>query len=357
MMTSSEHLRYQELIANGAWAALALHIVFLVFFAWARLDALALFNLGSVAFYAVMLLLAKRGRLTEVLLLTTVEVVLHAWLALSALGFESGFEYYVFAMVPPAFFHPGWRLHAKIGYLLALSVAYIALDLSLGTHPARTGLSEETLGYVRYFNTFAAFGFVAYVTHFYAWVARKAEAELAHLATIDPLTGLFNRRHMLRMVDLELARLNRSGKAAAIVLVDIDDFKSVNDGFGHDCGDAALKTIADSLRRVMRGQDHVARWGGEEFLMLLPETDLEGARTLAEKLRAQVDATPIIANGQPLQLTLTAAVTAFGPGDSFTRKLSEVDHALLQGKREGKNRVVVAAAQPAPGVPAPSGAP
>lgn len=235
-MTASANLRYQNLIANGVWAALTLHLAFLGFFAWARLDTLAWFNVGSIVLYASLLFLVKRGRLTEVLLLTTAEVVLHAWLALSALGFESGFQYYVFALVPTAFFHPNWRLHTKIGFLLSLSVAYVTLDLSLGRQAMPPTVTPDVLGAVRYFNTFAAFGFVAYVTHFYAWVARKAELELAHLATIDPLTRFFNRRYMLGMAELEQSRLLRSGKAAAIILVDLDDFKSINDRFGHDCG-------------------------------------------------------------------------------------------------------------------------
>lgn len=98
----------------------------------------------------------------------------------------------------------------------------------------------------------------------------------------------------------------------------------------------------------MRGQDHVGRWGGEEFLLLLPETDLEGARVLAEKLRARVAATPIPWQGHALTVTLTAAVAPFDRGGSFTRTLSRVDHALLLGKRDGKNRVVLVSPALAP---------
>lgn len=341
-MTQSAHLRYQDLIANSMWTALALHAAFCVFFALAGLDALALFNVGSIALYAFLATQVRKGRFTTTLLLTTAEVLVHAWFALSTLGFASGFQYYVFALVPGAFFHPNWHLRGKVGYLLGVCLAYIALERLFGTHPGLAVVAPDMLDYVRYFNTFAAFGFVAYVTEYYASVARKAEDELAYLATIDPLTGLFNRRHMLRMVDLELARLNRSGKPAALVMADLDDFKRINDRLGHECGDDALKRIADCLRQVRRGQDHVARWGGEEFLLLLPETDLAGAQVLAEKLRTQISGTPIQWQGETLNLTLTAAVTQLGRGEDFRKALSLADNALLQGKRDGKNCVVVA---------------
>lgn len=343
-MTSPAHLRYLDLITHSVWAALALHVAFGVFFALTGFRDLALFNAGSVALYALLAFQLRQGRFTVTLLLTTVEVILHARLALSALGFESGFQYYVFALIPAAFFHPHWRLPAKLVYLAGIAAAYATLDLAPVTQAGAAPLSPDTLLWVRTFNTFAAFGFVAYVTGFYSSVARQAENELAQLATLDPLTGLYNRRHMLGMVELELARLERSGKPATLLMADIDNFKGINDQHGHECGDLALKQIARCLRTVMRRQDHIARWGGEEFLLLLPETDLEGARVLADKLRARLAGKPLNWNDASLTFTLTAAIAQLQPGDDFLAALSAVDGGLLQGKREGKDCVVTVSA-------------
>ena len=337
---SAGHSRYQALITHSMWTALALHTVFAVFFAVIGLMGLAAFNVGSVLLYAVLIVQLRHGRFTLSVLLTTAEVLAHAWLALSALGLESGFQYYFFVLVPAAFFHPNWRLPVKVGYLLSVFAAYVVIDTWHASTGSVVGVAPQILLAARIFNLFATFAFVAYVTGFYTAVARRAEDELEHLATVDPLTGLYNRRHMLRMVELERARLARSGKPAAIVIADIDDFKRINDRLGHACGDLALRHVAECLREVRRGHDHVARWGGEEFLLLLSETDLEGGRVLAEKLRARVADGRFTWQGQPLPLALTAAVAELGRTDDFEAALARVDAAMLEGKREGKNRVV-----------------
>ena len=135
-------------------------------------------------------------------------------------------------------------------------------------------------------------------------------------------------------------KLKRSGRVLTIALSDVDDFKRVNDAFGHEFGDRVLKRVAEILRSQVREQDIVARWGGEEFIFLFPETDLSGATVVAEKIRAKIERDELTAPGQPLQVTLTLGLAEVSRDDSLEASMARADRALYEGKRLGKNRVV-----------------
>lgn len=172
----------------------------------------------------------------------------------------------------------------------------------------------------------------------------RAEEQLALAARADPLTGLMNRRAMLEQLEYQAARFQRSGTAFALILADVDHFKSINDTFGHDAGDQTLIEIAEQLRQNLRSQDLVARWGGEEFLVLLPDTDLKGGLVVAEDLREGVAAHTITIGDQGLQRTLSLGVAVFGAGQSFNDCIKAADKALYRAKVQGRNRVVATTA-------------
>lgn len=168
----------------------------------------------------------------------------------------------------------------------------------------------------------------------------RAYARVEELSRTDELTGLPNRRAVLEILTREHARRERTGSALAAILADVDDFKRCNDGWGHECGDEVLRHLAQLLRSAVRATDTVGRWGGEEFLIVLPATDLEGARVVAEKIRATVAASPITWQGQSIQLTLTLGVC--DAEGSIAQMLRLADEAMYRGKHEGKNQVQVA---------------
>ncbi len=159
-------------------------------------------------------------------------------------------------------------------------------------------------------------------------------------AMTDSLTGLRNRRHMTMQIQQEMVRFSRSQRVFALVLADIDHFKQVNDRFGHDCGDEVLRTVAEVLRQGLREQDNVARWGGEEFLLLLPETDVDGALLVAEKLRAQVELSTMHCQAQEIRVTFTFGVTSYNGTTNMDEAIREADSALYMGKKRGRNCVV-----------------
>jgi diguanylate cyclase (GGDEF)-like protein len=171
-------------------------------------------------------------------------------------------------------------------------------------------------------------------------LGRELSRSLAVTAVTDPLTGLLNRRG----IDEQLRRvLDDSGRQGpwSVVLADIDRFKSINDRLGHQTGDRVLVQVADVIRQRIRGQDLAGRWGGEEFLILLPGTDVEGARAVAENIRQAVSQVPRGSDDEELDLTMTFGVTEVTAEDDLNALVRRVDAALYAGKRQGRDRVVV----------------
>lgn len=177
---------------------------------------------------------------------------------------------------------------------------------------------------------------------------KKLERKLRHQAVTDPLTGLFNRRHFGELYERERERARRQGVPLTLAMVDLDFFKQVNDHYGHESGDAVLRNVAGILRDGLRQTDVVGRLGGEEFVLLLPDTDTAEAETMIERLRCQLGERPTEIDGKTISVTATFALTKVRPQtDSLADALRTVDLALYQGKDEGRNRLVVASADAA----------
>ncbi len=169
--------------------------------------------------------------------------------------------------------------------------------------------------------------------------SERVRAEFEHMATFDSLTGALNRRVLQLAGEQELLRWQRHAHPFAVLLIDIDHFKQINDRYGHQVGDEVLKRMAHTLRQPLRKTDLLARYGGEEFLVLLPVTDGATALELGERVRAAVHAMPNDPASCPC--TISVGVSALGQGDtSFDQLVARADLALYRAKNEGRNRVV-----------------
>jgi two-component system, cell cycle response regulator len=172
------------------------------------------------------------------------------------------------------------------------------------------------------------------------------QRKLAQGALHEPLTGLYNRRHFMDRLAAELAAAQRHGRALSLLLVDVDHFKRVNDEHGHLAGDEALKMVAYVLQGAIRKEDVVARFGGEEFVVLARETALAGAKALAERMRRAVERSRTSYEGAELALTVSIGVTVsigladFAPGRTEQQMLAAADRALYRAKQAGRNTVV-----------------
>ncbi|MEM7634479.1 MAG: diguanylate cyclase, partial [Pseudomonadota bacterium] len=173
-------------------------------------------------------------------------------------------------------------------------------------------------------------------------VARSME-----MAVTDPLTGLYNRRHMDNQLEIQLANADARGSPLSILTLDVDFFKPINDTHGHDVGDRVLKELAGRLKEQVRTIDLCCRIGGEEFLIVLPGTQLQVGFTVAERLRRTISAVPfdVGASSGPLAITVSIGVAGYGTaGDTPEVILKRADEALYKAKRTGRNRVVLDAA-------------
>lgn len=179
----------------------------------------------------------------------------------------------------------------------------------------------------------------------YADHLREKIDETVGLAMKDGLTGLNNRRFMEAFLKAQIERCAEAGKPLSLLIADIDHFKSINDTWGHDGGDAVLREIANRLRRDTRGADMACRLGGEEFVVVMPETDLETAGLIGERLRYGIASSPFtVPGGAEIDVTLSVGLTALQPGDTPQTLMKRADVALYLAKNKGRNRVVAEAA-------------
>lgn len=171
---------------------------------------------------------------------------------------------------------------------------------------------------------------------------KQNEEEIRLLATTDSLTGIVNRRELTRILTSEAERTRRYGTPLSLIMYDLDFFKRVNDTFGHDVGDYVLQAVTDVVKKNVRATDTVARWGGEEFMVLTPQSNLDAAMNLAEKLRQTIAQYHF---EKVDEITVSFGVTELAPQDDFNSLLKRVDDALYQAKEGGRNRVEILTAE------------
>lgn len=167
------------------------------------------------------------------------------------------------------------------------------------------------------------------------------------MALTDPLTGLFNRRYMETHVGTLVDRSAARGKPLSVLILDIDYFKSINDTFGHDAGDDVLREFADRLKKSIRGIDLACRYGGEEFVVVMPDTDLGVAALVGERIRRRIasEPFPVGQGARQVEVTISVGIAArMGPQDNASQILKRADEALYRAKRDGRNRVAADAA-------------
>jgi diguanylate cyclase (GGDEF)-like protein len=229
--------------------------------------------------------------------------------------------------------------------LLNSSQVVVALREGAPAAHARTArpapLSQDDRARTRHLRvTSRLFHFVGALTE----ELERANGLLRHRAEHDALTGACNRHRLDTVFEMELSRARRHGLSLSLAMLDIDHFKGINDRFGHAVGDRVLKTLVATVEAALRRHDHLFRFGGEEFLVLLPETDLDGATAVAEKLRAAVATHLAHDHGRALpQITVSFGVASYpAHGATSDALLEAVDAALYRAKAEGRNRVAVA---------------
>jgi len=343
---TQQSLSFNQVLHQIYYLAWLLHLGFFVVFVVLGVWTLALLNLASMAAYVFALVLNHGRHWSSALLLVYVEVLLHAILTTVLLGWMAGFPYYLFAVGPVVLLNTYWPLLFRLALaalaivvkgLLYLFFGGMDMDFTL------LAVAPGVLGLLHLGNTVAVYFTLGFIVYTYGVIAKRAEdrlmaatAEWERKAHLDMLTGIYNRRAMDELLKKEASRTGRSACCFAIAIVDIDDFKGINDTHGHDVGDRVIRHVTACIRDNIRNHDAVGRWGGEEFLVLLTEADDAVTPRILENLRKQIAASASAATDIP-SYTVSIGSACFHPGDDIETILKRADDALYQGKKSGKN--------------------
>ena len=330
--------QFWQVLKRSCQIAGSVDVGFFFIFHFLGSPILAWVNVVSVAMYAVAYLALGRKHNGLAIWLIWLEVIVHAVLGTVLIGWDSGFHYYVLMFIPAVFL--SMRLRDAVVALVGLWSYYVALYIWMWfTEPLQPIAPDALLG-VYLFNLSVVFAMFGYLSFFYLNIVTEASRKLRRIATTDSLTGLLNRRHMTHLLERELAHFRGQGHPVAFLLFDIDHFKVINDEHGHETGDRVLEGVAAIIKAQLRTQDLIARWGGEEFLVVLPDSELQSARAIAERVQEALMAHEWQgSNWQPIAVTTSAGASAFSRDDDRNSAISRADRALYRGKELGRNRV------------------
>lgn len=331
----------------------SVHVLLLVIFCVFHIMPLFYFNIFSVLTYAVCfwLMWGDREHYLTIYLITYIEVILHSFAATICLGWKFGFAQYIIAIVPVGFYIC-YTLDIKrekftIATVSAIfsAVAFLACKfLSFFGEPLveTDNIALELSLYV--FNSLCAFVFLTLFSLVFVFEMKLSNSQLKHqnaildkLASTDPLTGLYNRRSM----DIFLNQAVESSSSFALIMCDIDNFKKVNDTYGHDFGDVVLKGIAGITTEQVKGHGYVCRWGGEEILILINNASEESSFRIAENIRRNVANRVFELNDKWIHCSITLGIALYNGNEPVEETITRADYNLYCGKRNGKNAVVL----------------
>jgi diguanylate cyclase (GGDEF)-like protein len=333
--------RAAEAVRQLAFYGAVAHTLFIPLFLYLGFPLLALVNIFSVAAWLQGARLNRKGHTDEAIRWISAEILLHAVIATSVLGWGSGFQAYLVLCLVLTAFHSGvgrrllWMVVA--GYLSAYLGLYVGSEYLTEPGERVDRFVSLVLYSANYSVAFLGIGFGSLL---YRQSSERTESGLALLARRDPLTKLPNRRCMEEILKAEVRRTNLGGKPFAVALADIDHFKEFNDHYGHDCGDDILRGVSQLLETSLRSGDSAARWGGEEFLILMRAPDLASARIGVERIRSEVAEREWLYQNQPLRLTLTFGLALYEPESCLESCLKCADARMYIGKRTGRDKVV-----------------
>jgi diguanylate cyclase (GGDEF)-like protein len=267
----------------------------------------------------------------------------------TVIGWRSGIYILFLLIIPIIFYNPVIKRRHKVILGAIFVMAFIStIVLSFLLTPI-LHFSMFELQLMNCINLVVTFGVLASISFIEIRNSNRIAVRLIELnnkltyhASRDSLTNLLNRRTMNQYIQMEYVRSKRSGKPFGLIMADVDDFKHVNDTDGHAAGDLVLIELAGLLSATLRKQDLIARWGGEEFLILLPETDFEGVQTAAEKVRDLIAHSSVPYQGHDIQITLSIGGVVCEREANWDECIKIADRALYYGKAHGKNLAVFA---------------
>lgn len=324
------------------------HFIFFLIFLLMQIKFLACLCAMGVMLYVFFLILLRKDKyIVMALILCILELMVIVFFEVYYLGWDSGFQFYVLIVIPVIFLTELFKTNTKVCVTICCIAVYIIYHRTIqGTAPI-IFLTQSTVKNIGDLNTIIVFSGLAVIMYNYRFLVIRSEHTLKEknksldlLAKTDQLTGLYNRRYMIDLIEERIHRYYQSREPFVVAIADIDNYKVINDSYGHECGDLALKAIVQRFSKVIRHNDIVARWGGEEFLFLLTNTDLHGGVLALEKVRQAIENTTITCNGLNFTVTLTIGLAEYKDNWGIRDLLRLADECMYKGKKSGKNCVV-----------------
>ena len=333
-----------------------IHFFFAVTFFYNSVLPLGIYNILAVIFYLYFaLVLSRKERYLAIYISAFIEILFYSSFSTILVGWQWGFMFYTVSMVPIAFYlsytMPGFerRMAPPILVSVAVSINYMTVDAIMRhIEPVYTRpFNENLVNFFHYFNSVLAFVILLFFSMLFALEVRHMQYQLerennklSEIANYDSLTRLLNRRSMTVFMRKLFEEVQETQNPFCLIMIDIDDFKKVNDTYGHTVGDQVLIMVSDSITKNVRENDYVCRWGGEEILVILM-TEINNAQKTAERIRKDIVNTVITEKNTEIRVSVTMGISQYHDKVSIRELINEADEKLYYGKRHGKDQVVI----------------
>lgn len=331
------------------------HLSFVCMFLYLHVMPLVYYNIAITFFYLIIgVVLAKAERYTAIFVAALIEILFHSILATIMLGWDWGFMLYTIGLIPMIFYLTYTLAYFKGNIVVPMLtsaivvVCYYVLRIVMSYVPHMYPTDDieymETFSY--FYNTTLTFLFLYVCSVLFAievrYMRKHLEQEnrsLGEIANYDPLTHLLNRRSMNEHMKQAIEEANAGDGMFCLIMGDIDNFKNVNDTYGHACGDTVLAEVAGIISENVREEDAVCRWGGEEMLILV-NANKEIACSVAQRICRDISQRVVKHDDVELSVTMTLGVAEYIEGRTIRSIIDEADEHLYYGKNHGKNQVV-----------------
>ncbi len=328
------------IIDKVSYLAILIHISLIGLFYWFDYLLLSFLNIFFTLAWIYGHQVNKRGDQPLAALILSMEVILHSLAAVSILGWESGFQYYLLTALMFNVFRNDLKKRETFDIAFVFIGLFIALRMFTAT---RTYVHEEEWLFemMYYNNMIVAFSVMSLIGYFFRQATSNHEKKVEALANTDHLTGLQTRRSMQKDLDGDIKRCLINEKESMVILADIDHFKSINDTYGHDFGDKVLRENAQRLKENLRDGDKIYRWGGEEFVIILTDISLNDAKNVAQSLRNDISSAIFAFEKHEFNVSMTFGMARLNNiSSNIDDVIKKADKALYHGKENGRNCVI-----------------
>lgn len=330
------------------WCCFFIHIIYAIVFLYGKVNIMGVSNIFSILLYGVLINIEKRKGLSRVVtVFCLLEVIYNVVLGTICMGWESGFPIELICAIPIVFFRLMKKVKASCSVTLLIAIIYLVLKISCSVNAPIYYLSDYYLLGIYIFNMGISFTIIMFFPFIYCSNYENSQKHLImmnkklnKLAKYDPLTNLLNRRSMKAEINKANYQYNANDKDFAFLLCDIDDFKKVNDTYGHDCGDYILREISNVIADLVRNCDSVCRWGGEEILILLNDIKDDTISEIASRINSNLRKKILMYDDIVIGITLTIGISSSIKEKDIENMIRKADENLYKGKNSGKNCII-----------------